>query len=359
MHSLINTATKRLACGIAAAAVAALTLSTAQAQELQTINVMTSNDQSCSPYPQISADEFGFFAKAGLKVNLLPSETSIPYIAFLANGDADIAMLDAGMILQAVTAGQPVSAIYEAYQRAGDGMVVPADSDIKSVADLKGKTIGMASDRDQLTTILALSTVGIDISEVTTVVVGQPGPVLIDALTKGTVQAYAAASSEFAAVAASGFAISNITPIEVSSVPGNTFGVWTPTMEEKRPMIEKFLRAWAMGQHAGIMDIKAVMSACKKRIPEQWEKPGRGETVVTNSVTNTQVRRTVKYGEPQRDVWEGIQPPYVKFGEIPAVIEVDKFLDWSFIDAANSFTTDEVKEGVKAWKEANKDALIN
>jgi NitT/TauT family transport system substrate-binding protein len=359
MHSLLNIATKRLAGGIAAAAVAVLTLSAPQAQELQTINVMTSNDQSCSPYPQITADEFGFFAEEGLKVNLLPSETSIPYIAFLANGDADITMMDAGMIFQAVTAGQPISAIYEAYQRAGDGMVVLADSDIKSVADLKGKTIGMASDRDQLTTILALSTVGLDISDVTTVVVGQPGPVLVDSLNKGTIQAYAAANSEFAALTAAGVATTNITPVEVSSVPGNTFTVWGPTKEEKRPMFEKFLRAWAKGQHAGIMDIKAVMSACKKRIPEQWEIAGRGETVVTNSVMNTQVRRTVKYGELQRDVWENIQPPYVKFGEIPAVIPIDNFLDPSFIEAANSFTTDEVKAAVKKWKDENKDALLN
>jgi NitT/TauT family transport system substrate-binding protein len=359
MHSLLTHSTKRIAGGIAAAAFMAVTLSAAQAQELQTINVMTSNDQSCSPYPQIASDEFGFFAEEGLKVNLLPSETSIPYVAFLANGDADIAMLDSGMILQASSAGQPISAIYEAYQRAGDGIVVPVDSGIKSVADLKGKTIGMATDRDQLTTIIGLSTVDMDISEVETVVVGQPGPVLVDALAKGTIQAYAAANSEFAALTAAGVATNNITPVEVSSVPGNTFAVWGPTKEEKRPMLEKFLRAWAKGQHAGIMDIKAVMSACKKRIPEQWEIAGRGETVVTNSVMNTQIRRTVKYGELQRDVWEGIQPPYVKFGEIPALIPVDTFLDPSFIEAANSFTTDEVKAAVKKWKEDNKDALIN
>jgi NitT/TauT family transport system substrate-binding protein len=356
MHPLMNTVTKRLAAGVA---LTVLALSAAQAQELQTIKVMTSNDQSCSPYPQISADEFGFFAAEGIKVDLLPSDTSIPYIAFLANGDADITMMDAGMIFQAVTAGQPISAIYEAYQRAGDGLVVLADSDIKSVADLKGKTIGMASDRDQLTTILALSTAGMDISDVETVVVGQPGPVLVDTLTKGTIHAYAAANSEFAALQAAGVKVLNITPVEVSSVPGNTFTVWNPTKEEKRPLFEKFLRAWAKGQHAGIMDIKAVMSACKKRIPEQWEIAGRGETVVTNSVMNTQVRRTVKYGELQRDVWENIQPPYVKFGEIPAVLPIDKFLDSSFTDAANSFTTDEVKAGVKKWKEENKDSLIN
>jgi NitT/TauT family transport system substrate-binding protein len=353
MSSMMRNARLLFAC--AAGSAALLLAPVAGAQEVETINVMTSNDASCSPYPQIASDEFGFFAKAGVKVNLLSSSTSIPFLAFLSNGDADIVMLDPGQVLQAANADQPIAVIYEAYQGASDGIVVPAASDIMSIADLKGKTVGMATDRDQLTTLIALSTVGLKISDVETVVVGEQGPVVATSLNSNTIQAYAAANSEFAALAASGFDIRNITPVEVSQVPGNSWTVWKPTLDAKRDLIARFLRAWAMGQHSGIMDTKAVMAACKKRIPEQWEKPGNGERVVNNSVMNTQIRRTVKYGELQRDVWEGIQQPYVDFGEISKRIDIDTFLDTSFIDAANSFTTDEVKAGVKAWKEANKD----
>jgi NitT/TauT family transport system substrate-binding protein len=353
MSSRVKVAKRLLACAAALVVIAFGPAISVQAQELETINVMTSNDASCSPYPQIASDEFGFFADAGIKINLLSSSTSIPFVAFLSNGDADIVMLDPGQVLQAVNAEQPISVLYEAYQGASDGIVVPADSDIKTVADLKGKTIGMASDRDQLTTIIALSTVGMKISEVETVVVGESGPVVALALQNDDIQAYAAANSEFAALASAGITFRNITPVEVSQVPGNSWTVWTPTLEEKRPLFEKFLRAWAMGQHSGIMDTKAVMAACQKRIPEQWEDPANGERVVNNSVHNTQIRRTVKYGELQRDVWEGVQQPYVDFGEIDKTIDIDTFLDPSFIDAANSFTTDEVKAGVKAWKEAN------
>ena len=51
---------------------------------------------------------------------------------------------------------------------------MPADSPIQGLVDLKGTTIGLASDRDQLTTIIALESVGMDISEVETVVVANP-----------------------------------------------------------------------------------------------------------------------------------------------------------------------------------------
>jgi NitT/TauT family transport system substrate-binding protein len=249
--------------------------------------------------------------------------------------------------------------IYEAYQGASDGIVVPADSDVKSVADLKGKKIGLASDRDRLTVTMGLGTENIDISEVDTAVIGDSGATVTRSLRDGDVQAYAAANSEFAALIATGFELRNITPVEVSQMPGNSWTVWKANIPEKRDLYERFLRAWAKGQHAGILDTKATMSACKKRIPEQWEEAGRGESVVNNSVFNTQIRRTVKYGELQRDVWEGIQDPYLKFGEIKERVPIDTFLDDSFIDAANNFTTDEVKSAVKKWKEANKDILIN
>jgi NitT/TauT family transport system substrate-binding protein len=337
---------------------ASLVASIGQAQELKTFNFMSPNFASCGPFAQVVGDEMGFFADEGLKVNLLNSDTSVPFVAFLSNGDADLVTLDAGQVLQAVTAQQPIKVIYEAYQFASDGLVVPADSDIKGLAGLKGKTVGLASDRDQLTTIIALQTVGLSGADIETAVVGQSGPVLAKALQDGTIDAFAGSISDRVGIEAAGVAITNITPAEVSQNPANSFTAWGPTLEEKRPMIEGFLRAWAKSVHAGVVDTKAVMSVCKKRIPEQWEKPGNGERVVNTSVFTTQIRRTVRYGELQPDIWENIQPPYVELGEIPAKIDVATFLDESFIDAANNFKTADVKKGIKAWKEANKDILI-
>ena len=61
-----------------------------------------------------------------------------------------------------------------------------ADSPIQSLADLKDATIGMASDRDLITTVIALDSIGktLESMNVTTVVVGNSGPVMAGALTK-------------------------------------------------------------------------------------------------------------------------------------------------------------------------------
>src|SRR3990167_1426444 len=244
------------------AAAGALSLGAAQAQELKNINFMSPNNESCGTYPQFMMQAFGFLEKEGYKLTLLDSDTSVPYVAFLSNGDADIVTLDAIETLAARAAGQDIKIIYEAYQFAPEGIVVKEDSPIQSLADLKGKKVGLAEQPDEVTTQIALDSVGISMDEVTTFVVGNQGPVMAASLRDDTIDAFAGGSSDRIAIEAQGVKFRNITPDAISKNPGNSLAVWGPTIEEKRPMITAFLRAWAQSQHAGIIDTKAVVAAC-------------------------------------------------------------------------------------------------
>lgn len=346
--------------GLAAVALAS-TVSLANAQDKLTVNFMSSNDQSCSPFPQMNAQVFGFWDDLGLTVNFLSSETSIPYVAFLQNGDADVAMLDSAQVMQAVDTGLDIKVVYEAYQQAPEGIVVPADSPINSLADLKNATIGLASDRDQITTIIAMKSIGETLEGygIKTVVVGDSGPVMAGALKNKTIDAFAGGSSDRAGIEAAGVKIRNITPAEVSRNPGNVFVVWGPTMEEKRPAITAFVKGWAQAQLAGVIDTNLSAAACRTMIPEQFENVNVGLGMINANVYGMQLRRTQKFGELQPDVWKVIQPPYIELKEISKELDPATFLDSSFIDAANDFATDEVKAKMNAWKEANPDKLIN
>jgi NitT/TauT family transport system substrate-binding protein len=348
----------------AAIGVAASTLSwglAAHAQELKQVNFMSSNHATCSVYPQFVAQELGFFADEGVSINLLNTNTTVPYVAFLQNGDADVAMLDSAQVLQAAEAGVPIKVVYEAYQHAPDGIYVLADSEIQSLADLRDTTIGLASDRDLITTVIAVDSIDetLEGMNISTAVIGDSGPVMANALIGGQVQAFAGSSTDKAGIEAAGVLTRSITPAEVLRNPGNSFAVWGPTMEEKRDIITGFLRGWAQGQHSGVLDTKLAASACAVHIPEQFENPQHGFNIVSNGVYVNQLRRTKEYGELQPDVWTAIQRPYVKQGEISGEIDPAVFLDSSFIEAANSWTTDDVKENMNAWKEANPDKLIN
>jgi len=347
-----------LRLGALAAAILAYGAS-ADAEEM-TINFMPSNTTSCSAFPQQTAQAFGFWKELGLKVNLLSSATSVPYVAFLQNGDADVAFLDSAQVLQAAENNVPIKVIYEAYQFAPEGIVVPADSPIQGLADLHDVTIGLASDRDLVTTIVAMDSIGktLEDSNIKTVVVGDSGPVMAAALSNKSIDAFAGGSADRAGIEAAGVQIRNITPPEVSRNPGNSMTIWGPTEEEKRPALNAFVKGWAMAQMAGTLDTKLTASACRTMVPEDFENVAVGERLIQNNAYGMQLRRTQDWGELQPDVWAAIQPPYVKVGEIKAEIDPAKFLDSSFIEAANDFTTDDVKKVIYAWRDANKDKLI-
>jgi NitT/TauT family transport system substrate-binding protein len=347
--------------GTAAAAVGAMALVAAvPAQALDTVKFLSSNDSSCSVYPQFVGQGLGIWEELGIKIELLSTDTSVNSVAFLQNGDADIVFLDASQVVQAVDAGLPIKVIYEAYQYTSEGIVVTDDSPIQGLADLKDKTVGMAGDRDLIITVKTLDSIGetIESFNVKTVVVGDSGPVMAKALQDGTIAAFAGGSSDRAGIEAAGVKIRNITPAEVSQVPGNVFTVWGPTMEEKRDVLTRFLKGWAMAQHAGVVDTKLTASVCRTFVPEQFEKVDVGMRMMSNAIYNTQLRRTKAFGELQPDVWKKLQGPYIRTKEISKELDPATFLDASFVAAANDFTTDEIKEKVNAWKAANPDKML-
>jgi NitT/TauT family transport system substrate-binding protein len=324
----------------------------ASAQELEEITIMLPNNNTTSMYPQIVARDAGLYEKAGLKVTTLDSDTTVPYIAFLSNGDADVVMLDAPQTFQAVNAKQPIAVVFEGMQNAPEVLSVITDGPIKTLEDLKGKTIGLASDRDQTTAQVVLDTAGIGIDEVSTVVVSDQGPVVAKALKDGAVVAYAAGINDTTVLAAFGIKMTDLTPPDLKVNPANTFSVWKPTLDEKRAKLEKFFRVWAMAQRSVKVDPEIVAAMCKKATPEEWENEEAGNALMEAAIF-LNYPTTEKFGDVQTDVWKKVQGPYIKFGQIEGELDPATFLDNSLIEAANNFTDEEVKAALDAWKAAN------
>ncbi len=345
-----------LSAAVGAFALGAFSVTPATAG-LEEVNIITSNSASCGNYPQFVGEALGIAKDNGIDWNLLNSETTIPFVAFLDTKDAEFVMLDSAQVLQMANAGQPHSVVYEVYTFASEGIVVPADSPIKGLRDLHDVTIGLASDRDQITTIITMDTIGetLESTNIKTVVVGDSGPVMANALSSGQIDAFAGGSSDRGNIVAAGVPIRNITPPEVSANPANNWAMANARKTEG--FAEKFLNTWAMAQHAGAVDTHTVQSICRKLVPEQWENPAVGAKIVYDQVYTYQVMRGKMRGELRPWVWESIQGPYLKVGEIDEFIPASVFLDDQFLAAANDYTTKDVVDYLNGWKEANTDAL--
>ncbi|KAA0969573.1 ABC transporter substrate-binding protein [Aureimonas fodinaquatilis] len=334
------------------AATIALPAGTAVAQDVTTLNILMPLPRSSNFYPLLVGEALGYFEEEGVAVNLLPSSTTIPYVAFIQNGQADLAMLDAPQTFQAAAAGVDMKVLYEGMQRAPEGIAVAGDSPYQNVAELKGTTVGLVSDRDRVTLGISLDAVGLTLDDVTTVVVGEGGPTLANAIQNQTVSAIAGAVPDWLAVQAHGLAIRLITPEEVEDTPANSFVGATARLEELQKPLEGFFRAWSKGMYAAEVDPDFVAAVSKAAVPEEWENEKFGREFLDASIPMN-VSVTELSGDLQPEVWKKVQPPMVKQGAIDAEIDPATFLDDRFIASANDWDHAEVEAEIKAWRDAN------
>ena len=337
---------------VAAAALLAAAAGPAVAQKKVTINLLQPIHKSVAFYPQIAGEALGYFAAEGIEINLLPSETTIPYVAFLTNKDADIAMLDAPQTFQAVNAKLPISVIYEVNQLAPEGVVVAGDSPINSVKELHGKTVGLVSDRDLATLKLTMDAVGDNMNDIQTVVVGEAGPTLANAFKRKTVAAIAGALPDWLALEANGIAIKDITPPEMAETPANSFVILSTRKAELDDALKRFMRAWAKGAYVAKVDPAALEMMARKIVPEEWVDEQFGKGFLKGAI-RLNYPLTERFGELRPQMWEKVQGQMIKIGEIEQKYDPATFLDPSYIDAANDWDRKKVEADVAAWKKAN------
>ena len=190
-----------------------------------TITVIKPTPRSAVFFPLVVGEALGYFADEGVTVKLLPSDTSIPYVAFVHNGQADLAMLDPNETINARLAGANINTVYEVMQNAPEGIAVLAGGSYNSMSDLVGTTVGLVTDRDRAFLQAAMAVAGHSIDDVNTVVLGESGPTLAVSIRDGNVSAISGSVFDWAALVANGIELTQITPEELLASPANTLAI--------------------------------------------------------------------------------------------------------------------------------------
>lgn len=92
--------------------------------------------------PFYAASALGHYAAAGLDVTLRHHGGSESLFGALESGEEDFLVASGDELLQANSAGSELVAVASVYQRYPVALIVPADSDIQTPADLRGRSIG-------------------------------------------------------------------------------------------------------------------------------------------------------------------------------------------------------------------------
>jgi NitT/TauT family transport system substrate-binding protein len=228
-----------------------LAFSSASSQALEKIvGVTAQGGPTAQLFPFFIAMEKGYYAEEGLEVDIKFSKGSSDGARQLAAGNVEFAIVSAAALMQTQYAGFPLKVIMQVYYPDTFDIVVPATSDIKSVADLKGKTLGLSdlAGGEVTMTRASLSVAGVkEGSDVKMVVAGEGDPTTIRSFEEKRIHAYAGAKRDILLIPAQGIPLRVITPPEVATFPGDGLAVRAETLKEKPETLAKLVRATLKG----------------------------------------------------------------------------------------------------------------
>jgi NitT/TauT family transport system substrate-binding protein len=322
-----------------------------EVQDCGTIGFLQPLPESIIFWPFITANALGYFEDEGMQVELLPGG-ELPETAFVDNGTADIATAGGPEVMQALDAGANLKVLYDYWNVAAEGLVTLADGP-DNPADVK--TVGLVTDSDAATVEIIWSSLGVDPGSVNTVTLGESPAILAESLESGSVDAVAGAISDFIGMQAAGLDIKDIAPDSFRASPSASFIVTPTTIEENGDCIEGFLRAWAKGTYAGLVNGEVTQAMGKAAVPEEWTEESVGIASYDQSVAYQEpVGSDGIFGTVQRDVWQAQADDLIEIGELDfESLDVGSFIDERFVEGSNDWDRAEVEADMQAWADAN------
>ena len=258
----------------------------ATAQDLVKFHGVTAQGgPTAQMFPIFMAQEKGYYAEEGLDVVLNYSKGSSDAARQLAAGNVDWGIFSSAATMQTVQRGFALKAIMQVYYPDTFDIVVPADSDVTTMADMKGKTIGLsdlAGGEVPMTRASIVETGLKEGADVKLVVAGEGDPTTIRSFTEGRIQAYAGAKRDLLLIPAQGIPTRSITPEAIAKFPGDALSVRLETYEADPELLAKFVRATLKGWAWGMANSDATFELLKTKYaaaslgdnpvaPEFWE----------------------------------------------------------------------------------------
>lgn len=321
------------------------------AVECGTVNFLQPLPESIIFWPLITSRALGYFADEGIEVNLLPGG-DLPETAFVENGEADIASAGGPEVMQAIDAGANLIVVYDYWNVAAEGLVTLADGP-SSPAEVQ--TVGLVTDSDAATVEIIWASLGLNPDSVTTINLGESPAILAESLENGTVDAIAGAISDFIGIQAAGVQIKDIAPPEFRASPSASFIVTPQTISDNGACIQGFLRAWAKGTYAGLVNPEATQAMGRAAVPEEWIDEATGVASYEQSVAYQEpVDPDGIFGVVQKAVWQAQADELIAIGELDVEsLDVNTFIDEQFIPGANDWDRAQVEADTKEWAAAN------
>lgn len=292
-------------------------------------------------YPIIVAEERGYLAEEGIELtNVEAVDGSGAVVQQLVAGTVDIGFPSPSPLLTAVEAGEDLVSVYVLYQQNVFSIVVPEDSDVQSLADLKGGTMGFdsldAGGADFTRAILSAEhglEADVDYEQMS---VGDGGTATV-ALTRGEVDAYTAAFPDVATMRLRGLELRNIMPDDYQSFPDSLLVVSGEMVESSPELVEGLGRAMAKATEWSQGNLEEVLRMTSAWFPEEAEDEEFALALLEETASLFQpTGDNHRWGYHDPEAFQAYHDFLREQGQIEGTAGLDPFVN-EFVPAFNDF----------------------
>jgi NitT/TauT family transport system substrate-binding protein len=238
------------------------------AKSLTTISFLTNYISTQEYTALVYGEDQGYFADAGIKVDLEYGSGSSTTAAALGAGKADMGDVAASVLAISVGQGVPITGVASLEGRNTYGFIVPKSSGITSVADMKGKSVLVSTGTAQETLMPAvLKAAGLSSTAVSESTVAAPARV--SSYKEGKGDATAEVLPSELAIIGSSRPSAAISWSQYLAIPSSVFVVNNSYLKSHASTVREFLTAYYRSLAAAFKNETAADAAYAKSEPIQ------------------------------------------------------------------------------------------
>ncbi|HEX6002475.1 MAG TPA: ABC transporter substrate-binding protein [Burkholderiales bacterium] len=336
----------------------------AQGQKLEKITLLHSQPQITAAFAYSSSLPvyLGYFKEEGLEVEVNPMAGAAAAMQLVVGGRADFAIGNPSGAMIAIQKGADVKFYYTSIRGDIFGVALPAETGMKTLTDLKGKTVGVSSFASGGTNYVKglMKTLGLESGKDYNLVEVGVGARAAGAFRSKQIDAFSLWDEAYVTLQQNGIPFSNIIrdPRAVGHAVGSIVAK-TADYSKRRKTLIGVGRAIAKAQLFQYTNPEAAIRIHWKVYPQTAPRDGITDAAIKRELNVLAVRtklisknamNTNRWGDVPREVMEKFQAYLVETEVLPKAVNVDNYYTNDFIDEINKFDEGAIVKQARGFK---------
>lgn len=299
----------------------------------------------------------GYWKAEGLDTNVFGVAGETAGVQLVSGGKIDFISINGPGLMSARAKGIPVKAVYMHARMPISRFVVPKAAGIRSVTELKGKTLGqpVITPETYVDGIFRESGMA-TANDIKVVATGTGAPALV-ALRRGEIAGWMSWDTAVAELENRGMEFVEFRPSYFDQLFGNTIMTREDVIRDNPKMVIGMCRAIAKAVHFGLTNPDAAIKIHWKMYPQSKPQGTDEEKLLADSrrvflsrFSGYGLNGVTKYGEALPAQWERTADLVKQQGLLPADFDPKGAYTNQFIDEINDWDRAAVEAEAKNWK---------